>query len=145
MSAICLFGALCSVSQDLFISNRYPVGVSDGLDLIVQNSFQQHSSETRIPINSPSQSPCPSVFRYIQDNGEWKGEVTLENVDSRRDTNLRVEITINHILHDVSINSKPIRILRVRLEHFFFFDENDFKLNPENTQNLKLILEIFIN
>lgn len=118
MSAICIFGALCSVNNGLFVSSRYPLGpaVSSGLDLIAQNSNQQYSSDSKNPTNThverPNhQSPCPSVFRYIQESGEWKGEVTLENIDSQRDTNLRVEITINKILSDVSINSKPVTTL----------------------------------
>lgn len=99
MSALCLFGALCSVNQGLFTSNRQPTG----LDLLGQSSDQQYSYD-----GNPNQSPCPYVFRYIQDSGEWKGEVTLQNIDSQRDTNMRVELTSNTVLPNVSSYLKPV-------------------------------------
>ena len=110
MSALCLFGALCSVNQGLFTSNRQPVVLSTGFDVLAPNSNEQYSSGSKYPSNdgSPNQSPCPSVFRYIQDSGEWKGEVTLANIDSQRDTNLRVELTTSTFLPDVSMNLKPV-------------------------------------
>ena len=116
MSALCLFGALCSVNPSLFLSNRNPVGLPAVLDLDTQSSDQHYASgsnPTNTFVASPSQSPCPYVFRYIQDSNEWKGEVTLENIDIQRDTSLRVEITIPKTLRDVSINSKLVFILRI--------------------------------
>ena len=74
MSAICLFGALCAI-----------------------NSTYNH-------VISLSESPCPSIFRYILDKGEWHGEVNLENVDLQNDVNLRLEITLYDKLVDVSIH-----------------------------------------
>ena len=88
MASICLFGALCAVNQSLVLSNS-------GLDL-----FDPISSD----VNSSNESPCPSLFRYILDKGEWHGVVTLENVDLQNDVNLRLEISIHKNLLSVSIH-----------------------------------------
>lgn len=99
MSAICLFGALCAVNQSVLQSNS-GLHSLDPISRKTRDIDSTYSSN----VQSSSESPCPSVFRYIQDLDEWHGEVTLENADLQKYINLRLEITVDTDIAYVSIN-----------------------------------------
>ena len=85
---ICLFGVLCSVNQTLYQSNQ-----------------SSHSPSYRNFL-IPTASPCPHIFQYKQKNGDWIGEVQLNNLDISKNVTMRVEITIQRYLHGVSRTSE---------------------------------------
>ena len=111
MTAICLFGALCAVNQSVVLSNS---------DLDLFDPIISENDSTYNHVISPNESPCPSIFRYILETGEWHGEVTLENVDLQNDVNLRLEISIHKNLLSVSINSQPVEIRSEKCNLIYF-------------------------
>ena len=132
MSAICLFGALCSVNQDYFSSNidfaSFDESIIDDFSTVESNPTYFTYSE------NSNQSPCPSVFRYFQSSGAWYGKVTLENYESQKDIKLRVEMTISRILQGVSINFKTSNMTSRKLNLILSKQKNSGDVDLTNVQ-----------
>ena len=103
--AICLFGVLCSVNQTLYQSDQSPPSPRATFyygepEIEEYETVQRGTSYYNF--QDSSASPCPHIFQYKQENGEWFGEVQLNNLDIYKNVRLRVEITIQRSFNGVS-------------------------------------------